>query len=703
MPKHIEVSLSEDHLASLTANPRPLASLAEVIWNGLDADAKYVRVLIERNALDGIESIRVQDDGVGISYDAAEARFGNLGDSWKKSVARTPSGRGLHGKSGKGRFRAFGLGKRVTWDTTTANGRGLIRYQIAGASTTIKRFVISDPVELKSPAVTGTEVRIEDLTSEFNIFVHKDTPRRLCQEFAAYLSQYPQVVIDYDGQILDPKSLQIRSEVLACPEVELSNGATAKPQVRVVEWLVPVERSLHLCDDTGVARHELKLGTGVRAPGFQFTAYLLCDAIKALDTESRLELEESDADVRALVQAARQSLKAYFRKRESENLSAMVSKWKAEQIYPYKDEEPPSPIEEAERQVFDIVAINVQEYLPEFENSDTKSRRFTFQLLAQALKDNPESLQEIVQQVLGLKKEDQDDFAELLRRTPLPNVIKASKTVAQRLDFIEGIDGLVHDKETKQALLERDQLHKILEKEAWLISEEFALAGSELPLEAVLNKHLEKLGKRQDDPDPVDLGDGKTGRVDLMFHKAVQPRTGEFDYLVVELKRPRQKIDSDVMTQVKKYARAVSHDERFHGVPARWTFVAISNEMDEQALWEAQQKDKPRGLIVDDGEKHIQVWVKTWSQIFADARARLRFFKEQLNYEATRETSRAYLEKVHAKFLPTPAQAEAQAEAQASPVAPPAIEPAAEAAPVTAEAPVSVSSAEVESTAETTP
>ena len=85
-------------------------ALAEVIWNGLDADANRVAVRFDRNKLDTIDAIRVTDDGNGINFDHAGSLFGTLGDSWKKSRNRTSGGRGLHGKNGKGRFRTFRLG-----------------------------------------------------------------------------------------------------------------------------------------------------------------------------------------------------------------------------------------------------------------------------------------------------------------------------------------------------------------------------------------------------------------------------------------------------------------------------------------------------------------------------------------------------------------------------------------------------------------
>lgn len=655
MATKIPVNLSADYLKSITVTSRPLLALSEIVWNGLDADAKRVAIRFERNQLDTLDAIRVMDDGSGINYDHAGVLFGTLGDSWKKTKNRTDSGRGLHGKNGKGRFRAFGLGSRITWSTTAhRDGIGLVSYRIVGMTTALKDFDVSDPVAVKNGAKPGTEVVIENLHKEFGSLTYSDAALDMTREFASYLTKHPGIVIDYDGVILDPKTVQERAADLPCDEVTLTSGKKVTPVVRVVEWKSKVERSLHLCDETGVSFHEIKLGTAVRAPGFNFTAYLQSEAIRDLERENKLILEDMHPDVAALVESAKKSLKGYFRMREAEDLSKSVARWKEERIYPYEEKPELSPIEEAERQVFDIVAINVQEYLPDFEAAGHSSRRFTFRLLAQAIKDNPESLQKIIGEVLALKTDAQNDLADLLERAPLAAIIHAAKVVTNRLDFLKGIESLLFDAETKVRLLERDQLHKILENESWIFSEEFGLAGSEKTLEEVLQLHLEKLGKREDEPLPVEVGEGKRGRVDLMFHKAIQPRTGEYDYLVVELKRPSQRINDEVLSQIKKYAYAVAREPRFNSVPIRWTFIAISNEMDDFARREANQRDRPRGLVSDDRDLHIQVWAKTWSEVLNDARSRLRFFKEQLAYEADRDSAKAYLKAKHEKFLPGP-------------------------------------------------
>ena len=656
----VHVVAKRDFLETLTV-ARPLVALAELVWNGFDAQSERVQVHLDMNRMGGLQTIRVRDYGYGINHAHVEDLFGSLGDSWKKKKARV-NGRALHGKSGKGRFRAFALGTLVEWNTTFRGEDEKSRsYRIRGQAMTLDDFEIFDPIDANG-AATGTEVVISNLKFEFGSLIDDAAPLELAKLFAAYLTEYPGLTLEYNGIRVDPKSAQARLEDYPLGEVELSGDRKARVAVTVVEWNIPTDRVIHLCDASGIALHETQVGQQIRAPGFNFTAYVKSDHFRELDKQNQLALEEMHPDVLEIVKAAKNKIKEHFRRRLLQDQGRIVERWKKEQIYPYEDKASLDPVEEAERQVFDILAVNVESYLPSFEEADTKSRKFTFRLLAQAVRDNPDSVQEIIGEVLGLKKDAQDELAELLRKTPLSAIISSAKIVANRLDFLVGLETLLFDKENKKRLLERDQLHKILEKETWLFDEEFGLAGSEQRLEEVLQKHLAKLGKREDDPAPVKLSDGKTGRVDLMLHKVVQPRAGEYDYLIVELKRPSRKIDDEVLTQIKKYARAVATDERFQGVPARWMFVAISNELDDFAKGEANQRGQPKGKVYDDADLKITVWVRTWAEVINNARARLRFFNKQLAYEADRDSAKTYLKKTHAKFIPNPDEPDKNAE-----------------------------------------
>ncbi len=116
----LEVQLDPHHLETLS-HATPLTAITELIWNALDADATNVRVALVENELQGIVEIRVEDDGHGMTHERAVERFQSLGGSWKRLAGSSPGGRVLHGREGRGRFRAAGLGSRVLWHTVAAD------------------------------------------------------------------------------------------------------------------------------------------------------------------------------------------------------------------------------------------------------------------------------------------------------------------------------------------------------------------------------------------------------------------------------------------------------------------------------------------------------------------------------------------------------------------------------------------------------
>jgi hypothetical protein len=131
-----------------------------------------------------------------------------------------------------------------------------------------------------------------------------------------------------------------------------------------------------------------------------------------------------------------------------------------------------------------------------------------------------------------------------------------------------------------------------------------------------------------------------------------QTRVEEREHLVVELKRPRQNIDAEAAAQIKGYAVAVAEDERFRDTKTRWIFLAVSNEISAYVRREARQRNRPEGILFDDEELRITVWVKTWGQLLESCRGRLKFFQEHLQYAANQDSAISYLQQTHDKYLP---------------------------------------------------
>lgn len=323
-------------------------------------------------------------------------------------------------------------------------------------------------------------------------------------------------------------------------------------------------------------------------------------------------------------------------------------------VYPYEGE-PKTLIESTERQVFEVVAKNVHDYVPNFEQLDNKGKRFSFGLLRHAIESGPSSVRKILQNVLELPDDKANDLANLLEKTSLSAIINASTVVANRLSFLHGLEMLLYDPKSKEQLLERAQLQKILEDHTWVFGEQYALSVADQSLNAVLEKHIDALDRdavADYDQDVLRPG-GQKGIVDLMLSRRIpQPQHNQLEHLVVELKRPKQKINGKVIDQVTSYAEDVANDERFRDLDATWNFWVVSNDYGQNAKHRVRQKDRPIGLVHEPDYFKMKVWAVPWSTIIQRSRGRLQFFQEKLEYSANDEDGLAYLRTMHEKYLP---------------------------------------------------
>jgi hypothetical protein len=120
----------------------------------------------------------------------------------------------------------------------------------------------------------------------------------------------------------------------------------------------------------------------------------------------------------------------------------------------------------------------------------------------------------------------------------------------------------------------------------------------------------------------------------------------------VELKRPKKKVDLEVVTQVNRYAMAVAKDERFRDSNTAWHFWALSNDVNEEARSMAHQINRPEGVLFQSDNPRITIWIRTWGQIIDAARGRLEFFRKELDYTADKISAREHLNEVYKKYLP---------------------------------------------------
>lgn len=643
MAQIANVTVESDHLDRL-ARSNPIPALAELIWNAFDADADKVVVEFHHNSLGRIERIIVQDDGTGIVASEALELFKKLGGSWKKLHRHTKKNQRLHhGQEGQGRFKAYSIGGYVEWDTVSAENGKKVVYKITGRTDSKKSFEISDATASK--AKTGTRVTLDNLVRNFKVFEDENAIQQIKEIFALYLWTYPSTSIQYNNDTLSKANLDIAITTKKLDAIILDDEEH-EVELDIIEWPNSTKKMLYLCDSEGFTLEEIPIG--VRTPGFDFTAHLKSDYFRQLYEQNFLDVAEMRSEVLQAIGVAKNLVRAHYKEKLKNKGPRVIQEWKEKRIYPY-DVTEENPVEKAERETFDIIALNVNEFVPDFESQGVASKKLFLRLLRQVIEDDTEALQEILENIVSLPSEKKEELAGLLKRTSLNAIINASKEVADRLEFIHGVRSLVFDH--KKVTKERTQLHRLLAMNAWFFGEGFNISADDESLTKVLQKHKELLDDDVVIDEEVKTIEGKRGIVDLMLSQLIpQSRENQREHLVVELKRPSVTITSTEITQIKNYALRVEKDEEFGGVDVTWNFWLIGNQLDDFAEEERSQQNRPKGVI-HQGKK-VTVWLKEWGEIFEENERRLKFYRDRLEYNATRATGLDFLQATYKDYIP---------------------------------------------------
>lgn len=650
MQQLVRVDVTDEYLQKLISNPAQ--GLIELIENALDAEADEVVVHFKRGALEAITDIEVRDDGDGITPGVAVRSFGQLGNSWKAAAGTSRSGRTLRGSQGHGRWAAFALGDNVVWSSVSEGRDQFLHTSITGRRSKLGQFEIDDePIDAHA---TKTIVRITDVTEKAQTLDGDAAREKLTLHFALYLQKHPGVQILIDKKLIDPSEVQ-RHRSLLNLDRQSDSMPPAGTELFVIEWLAKVKEAakprLVLCDMQGEALAEIT-GMGLPVSPFPYTAYLKCPIFE--EHRGFLPvLSMAPEPLPSIFELARSALREYVASRLSEARTALVKLWKSEHSYPYEGT-PINEIDKAERELFDLVAVTAA---PALQSTDPRARKFSLRLIQEALQRDPTQMARILEEVLGLSDDDVAQLNDLLTRTSLSSIIGTAKMVAHRLDVIDGLSNIIHDREISKVILERKHLHEIVAAEPWVFGDEYAVSVSDRNLTEVLRAHRKMLDDDRsgiseetairilDDGEPV-LLEGRQARVDLLMSRTIENATNRYDHLVVELKRPSVKIGSDEITQIEKYAFRIAKDGRFIGQDVSWTFLLIGADLDEYAKMKRGQD----GIV--HRKDNMVVRLIGWGELLGQCKHRLKTIQRELKLATREDAGVEELQRLHETSLP---------------------------------------------------
>lgn len=655
--KSVNVEITQEHFdRSIKGSPKE--AVKELIWNACDADAKNIEVSFDYDGIAGAESVSdiyVKDDGHGIAIDRIEEYFGKYGRSQKTYSDKSPGGRIYHGKLGQGRYKSLAAGNFLDWDSVFRDESGtLLRCEIHINSASRMNISYSETAEKAESEHTGTIVHIHGIPDEKIGFITKmaepmETIPDLLATFAPYLLAYTNITIKYNGVTVDPAQ-QIKSQEDQELVYEEDGKEPIKARLSAITWKEAQFNKLYICGSSGVVYAEMDYTPLKRT---STSLYLMGDLFEQMHRDNTLAMGNTNPAYAYFEEEAKKFARALVGEQEEEDAAVEIARIKEEGIYPY-DGEPEDDMKKAERDVFDVFAVQVNRAVPQLKSSSRQTKKLTYRLMREAINTNPASIKTILTEVFNLTQQQQDDLAELLTHTSLPDIIDTAKTVSDRLVFLQVLEEMVYNDSVGKAIKERTQFHKVLLKELWIFGEKYTLGTSDQSLRNLLKAHLNCLGRDELTPEiPPEAVEDLTRIPDLCLFQQICPSYENFEHLVIELKRPTLTLTLKEMDQIRDYALTVAENPMFDKTRTKWHFVLLGQRLDQHVQRALRNQTVGEGNFYNADNVSISVF--EWSKIIQDNKLKYDYLRRKLNHQLSSDPNFAsdYLRTKHAELFPT--------------------------------------------------
>ena len=142
-------------------------------------------------------------------------------------------------------------------------------------------------------------------------------------------------------------------------------------------------------------------------------------------------------------------------------------------------------------------------------------------------------LRELMQAIASAETSDAEKLAKLISDWGVRQVASVTEIIKSQIEIVEKLETLVESDKVREI-----ELHKLVESNLWLVREGLELWSSDRTLKTVLSGEIKKMYKDREDLRP-----------DLICRS----RNGGGEAVVIEFKRPKEKVSMSHITQVLEY------------------------------------------------------------------------------------------------------------------------------------------------------
>ena len=619
-------------------------SICEYIWNGFDANASEVKINFKDNGMKmgGFSSMVIKDNGFGISFEDLKNKFKPYFETRKKynKTISLP-----HGRNGYGRFSFITFAANATWETRYLKDKKEIKeYSIAIKSDSLENY---EPTAIKTTSNTvGTKVLFSSLIEITNSFVEHTLIPYIKKEFGWLFFLYPTKRIVIGDVIIDCNLLERDDIVFDSEEKSIKTSNNVKFNITYVQWKEKIHQEysrLYYINEKGEEKYKETTKLNNKGDCYYHSLFIRSEYFQnfyfttneeSQKQESLLDKQEKNRKSKEFQFLDKEIMKYLKEKRKPyvKKLSLKIVKEYEDDGIIFKPDKKTSPMEEFKYDSIKEVVAELYQAEPKiFSNFNEEQKKTFVGLLAAIIQSGTikDDILKILDKIIKIDDKSRGELAEMLDRVSLKGLLKIAKLIEYRYKKYDEFQQVILEKETKSY---EKEVQNLVEENLWIIDEGYNLvAAEEDSFEVALRKLLEfRSGVKEDKPKIIDKDKNK--QADIFACRQLNDGEG-IQHIIVELKRPKIKINREHWLQIDTYKNVILNESRFNSADAIWKFYLIGNKLDD-FIKERKKELIPLGekdLILINTENNFKVYALTWSQIFDRFIMRHSYLKEKLD------------------------------------------------------------------------
>lgn len=623
-----QINLTQESMAKYKAKDT-LFAIQEIIWNSIDADASTISVDFTFGELGLIESLSIEDNGCGFAAQTISSDICQLSKSSKKNKTHSPSGkRSLHGKRGEGFYKIAHIGN-VEWET--CSGRSALKCKV----NLEKINITSEPIIISES--TYTKVLINHFYDTNGLSKDSIMESIVLKSLISF-EQY-NITLNFDGAPYNFKTLYRNSKEY--PATSIFKEKLYHMEIKVIEIdkeeLSNSNKIIILAQDKTVVKefsHQIK--SPLNKP---ISIYLTVEEFTSDTVITELDIENE------IREFAKEEINRYIQNTSQDDELEFKKKLSEQEILPMvlrQEEQKLSAIAKQEKTILEDTLYILKKYdkIGIGKARSVEKSKLVAEVIHRAIIQGDENLIETLQHILKLQSAELQEFSELLKKTPLPNVMKLANEVSHRLRLVSYLELLfMKGGEDNINIKERSQLQKLINENMWLLSEDFAFYTADKSLNTWAKQTIEKLKLKT-----VELDLNKISGTDIPDYVICSHKKGRddhYDYLVVEIKRPDYILNQDnVYKETQEYMDQIielSPSDKNKSSWEMWFLVTKINSSVKN--W----KDRKRGLQLEPEDSNYKIYIKEWGEIIQQKKAELDYLNKTLDLKIDTDSSKDYI------------------------------------------------------------